>query len=162
MSKQLLHFYDSANAANIPSGVHAAAYINGFKWSAADMARMSGIFRVSVEREASWAREARCIDVETGAAQPSDVIGFVKERRRLGFDDATAYVNRSNWPLVRDFVREAKIEHPFYWVATLDGTMDVEQDGVKAWAVQYFGGDNTRFDLSVLHGVNNFHHFSGV
>jgi hypothetical protein len=147
-----IHFYDAATPENVPSGVYAAVYINGFAWPESQIRRMSHVFRISVQREARWARFARCIDVETGAALPEDVPPFIEHRRALGFPDSTAYVNRSNWEEVRQRVEHAKLPHPFYWVATLDGTQDVP----GAWAVQYQGGGNAPFDKSVLHGVNNF------
>lgn len=153
MSHSHLLFYDAANPRNIPSGVHAAVYINGeFKWPQSEIDRMAGVFSVSVEREAYWAQQARCIDVEKGAALPEDVVSFIKERRKH-YDDATAYVNRSNWDAVRNLVAEAHIPQPFYWVSTLDGTTDVP----GAWAVQDHGGMTSPYDTSILFGVNNFH-----
>lgn len=174
MSHAKLHFYDAAEPKNIHSGVHAACAINGrYAWSAEDMARMSGIFRYSVLGEAHWAQRARGIDVENEAATPADVVPFMEERRKyLGIKehndnrfDGTAYVNRSNWGDVIERCVHAGIILPLWWVATLDGTTEVTETvgGITyhPWAVQYFGGD-TAFDESILHGVNNFHHFSGV
>ena len=147
------HFYDSASPENVPSGVYAAVYVNGFTWSRQQVDRMAKVFRVSVRGEADWAHSARCIDVENGAATPADAVEFVKERRRLGYDDATVYVNRSNHQATADLIEKAGLEPPFWWVATLDGTQDV----AGAWAVQYQGGTHAAYDLSILHGVNNFH-----
>lgn len=114
---------------------------------------MARVFRVSVRGESDWAHSARCIDVENGAATPQDAVAFVKERRRLGYNDATVYVNRSNHEETAKLISEAGLEPPYWWVATLDGTQDVP----GAWAVQYQGGLHAAFDLSILHGVNNFH-----
>lgn len=158
----MIHFYDAANPENVPSGVYAAVYVNGFAWSQAQQDRMARIFRVSVVPGASWASHARCLDIESGAASPSDLPAFVIERRRLGFDDATGYVNRSNWLAAYNACKAAKIAQPLWWVSTLDGTQNVElRDGsgrqiAVAWAVQYQGGMHSGYDLSVLHGVNNF------
>lgn len=151
MTRQL-HFYDAATPENVPTGVYAAVYVNGFAWPEREVKRMARVIRISVLREASWARFARVIDVESGAARPEDVPAFIHHRRQLGFPDATAYVNRSNWDAVKRAVDDAKLPHPFYWVSTLDGTQNVP----GAWAVQYQGGGNAPFDLSVLHGINNF------
>lgn len=150
-----LHFYDAANPLNVPSGVYAGVYVNGFAWPQDQIDRMARIFRISVHRESFWAKYARCIDVENGAALPQDVPRFIWERRAHGHNDATAYVNRSNWQQVIDIVEAAKQPHPFYWVATLDGTMSVPAlAGNQAWAVQY---ETTHgHDVSVLHGINNF------
>lgn len=149
-----VHFYDSASPENIPTGVHAAVYINGFAWPESEIRRMSRVIRVSVLREAHWAQHARVIDVENGAAQPQDVVPFIRYRMAMGAGDrhnATAYVNRSNYEQVRNLVKEAGL-HCRYWVATLDGTQEVE----GSWAVQYWGGVRSPYDLSVLHGVNDF------
>lgn len=149
----MIHFRDSASPENIPSGSYAAVYINGrFTWSQRDRERMAKIFCVSVQRDAFWAKFARCIDVEKEAALPEDVPGFIAERRAHGFNDATVYVNRSNIDAVKAEVEQHHLAPPFYWVATLDGTQHFE----GAWAVQYAGGVNAPFDVSVLHGINNF------
>lgn len=153
-----IHFYDAASPENVPSGVHAAVYINGFRWTEDQVKRMGRVIRVSVEREAHWAREARVIDVENGAAQPGDVPAFIYHRRSLGFHDATAYVNRSNWQEVHERVAHAHLSC-IWWVATLDGEQNVEPPpGARhAWAVQYQGGMNAAYDLSILHGQDTFH-----
>lgn len=148
----MIHFYDSASPENIPSGVYAAVYVNGFAWPVDQVRRMARVFHVTVEQSPVWAKRARCIDVETGAATPADAAAFVHERRKLGFDDATVYVNRSNHAETARLIAAAGLAPPLWWVATLDGTQDVP----GAWAVQYQGGMHAPFDLSVLHGSNNF------
>lgn len=152
-----IHFYDSASPGNIPSGVHAAVYINGFAWPVEEILRMGAVKRISVLPQSFWAKYASIIDVETGAATPEDVVPFGEVRLSHGWDDPTAYVNRSNWQAVKDRVAEHGSEALKkcirYWVATLDGTQDIP----GAWAVQYFGGLHTAYDLSVLHGKNDFH-----
>jgi hypothetical protein len=148
----MIHFYDSASPENVPSGVHACVYVNGFAWGERQIERMGAVRRISVLKEASWAKVASIIDVENGAADPTDVVPFLHERLAHGQDDGTAYVNRSNLEQVRSLVQDAKLKCLF-WVATLDGTMTVE----GAWAVQYHGGITAPYDLSVLHGVNYFH-----
>lgn len=154
-----LHFYDAANPLNVPSGVYASVYVNGFAWPQSQIDRMARVFHTSVEREAFWAKYARCIDVENGAALPEDVPAFIDERRAHGFDDATAYVNRSNWQIVYDQVKVRNMREPLWWVSTLDGTQEVELkvDNVviaRAWAVQYETVHG--HDVSILHGINNF------
>lgn len=147
-----IHFYDAANPHNVPSGVYAAIYINGdFAWDEHDIRRMHKTIALSVEREARWARLARGIDVERGAAQPEDVVPFLQERRRLGFNDGTVYVNRSNRGDVGERCQHAGL-HPYEWVSTLDGTI---VPGV--WATQLHGGMTSGFDLSILQGRDTFH-----
>lgn len=152
MSHPAIHFYDAASPGNVPSGVYAAAYVNGFAWPEVEIRRMSHILRISVRPEAFWAKFASIIDVETGAASPDDVVPFIRERNAHGFNDAKAYVNRSNYDQVRSQVDAAGVRC-LYWVATLDGTQQIE----GSWAVQYQGGQNAPFDVSVLHGINDFH-----
>jgi hypothetical protein len=146
----MIHFYDAATPENVPSGVYAAVYVNGYAWPQSEVERMAKVIRISVQREAYWAKYARVIDVETGAALPADVVPFIRERMALGHDDATAYVNRSNKATVEQLVDDAGLKCR-YWVATLDGTQDIP----GAWAVQYLGAG--RYDLSILYGVNDFH-----
>ena len=151
-----IHFYDAATPENVPSGVYAAVYVNGFVWPQAQVRRMAKVIRISIRREAFWAEHARCLDIELGAAEPGDAVPFVRRRRAflkahgLHGDDATCYVNRSNIVEVRQLFEEAHEPPPLVWVATLDGTTEVE----GAWAVQY--ETTGRFDLSILHGVDNF------
>lgn len=155
MSSHQIHFLDAARPENVPTGSYAAVYINGFAWPQSQIDRMHRIFRISVHREAFWAKFARCIDVENGAALPEDVPAFLATRLEHGYRDGTVYVNRSNWEAVRQEVKDHESElrfTPYYWVATLDGTQNVP----GAWAVQYKGGLDSPVDVSVLHGVDNF------
>jgi len=148
-----LHFYDSTNPGNIPSGVAAAIPVDGkFVWNQRDIDRMSAVIGYTVEGQVAKARIARAIDIEPGCVwPPENAIPFLRERHRLNHD-ATAYADRSNMPTVRGLCQRAGIPI-LEWVATLDGTQDVE----GAWAVQYQGGIRAPFDVSVVHGVGNFH-----
>jgi hypothetical protein len=151
-----VHFYDAATPSNVPGNVFAAYYVNGFVWPAYQIKRMYRVIAVSVRHDRGWARVARCIDVENGAAYPSDVVPFIRARIGYGHHDATAYVNRSNWQIVHDLVRKAGLNCR-YWVSTLDGTMHpVLPDGTVPWAVQYQGGMNAPYDKSILWGRNDF------
>jgi hypothetical protein len=151
----MIHFYDAASPENVPSGVYAAVYVNGYAWPQDQIDRMSRVIRVSVERDALWARHARVLDIENGAGEPEDLVPFIQERRRLGFRDATGYVNRSNWDDCKERVSFAKLPC-LWWVSTLDGTQDVP----GAWAVQYYGGMHSPYDMSVILGENNFREHS--
>jgi hypothetical protein len=149
-----IRFYDSASPKNIPTGVYAAVYVNGrYAWPEADVDRMAKVIRISVGADPAWAAHARCIDVETGAATLEQAMAFVRERRNFGYDDATVYCDRSTLVALVEAFEHAKIRPPYWWVATLDQTQDV----AGAWAVQYQGGPHAPYDLSVLHGVDNFH-----
>lgn len=156
MSHSSIHFYDAANSRNVPSGVHAAIPVDGdFKWVKSEIDRMSKVFFYTVLGGPEAAHHARGIDIETGdrANDPGFYMPFLIERTKH-YGDATPYCNRSTLPSVRQHCEHAGILHAMrFWVATLDGTMDVP----GAWAVQYQGGLRAPFDLSVLHGVDNFH-----
>lgn len=152
MSAQHVHFADAATPQNVPSGMHAAVYCNGFTWPADQIRRMAKIRTITVDRESHWASIASIIDVENGAALPPDVVPFLRERKARGYDDGTAYVNRGNWSTVKSLVDAAGVPC-LYWVATLDGTMVIP----GAWAVQYGQAPGGAYDLSVLYGHDYFH-----
>jgi hypothetical protein len=157
MKNHPVHFYDSASPHNIPSGVHAAVCINGaYAWRESDIQRMEAVFRyIAVEHDgknniAEWAQHARGVDIEPGCVWPPErAMPFLEARAREN-GDATAYCDRSTFPVVARLVMQARIS-VHYWVATLDGTMSVH----GAWAVQYRDVNNL-YDLSVLLGENNF------
>lgn len=165
MASSKSHFYDAANPRNIASGLQAAYYVNGYKWSQADIDRMSRVFGVSVLPEAYWAHLARAIDLEQGAAPNEAAVPFVLERRlylkehygRDFTDDSTCYVNRSNWPIVIHMFRDHGVVLPRFWVATLDGTWEVAEEGIDAWAVQGYGGPTAPYDMSIIHGRDDLH-----
>lgn len=157
------HFYDAANPSNVPSGVYAAWYVNGFVWPLEDRRRMRGGFGISVEREAFWAEHARCLDIERGAAGPEDAVPFCQRRgaflkaHHMNVNDAVIYVNRSNRGDVEERLKKAGFDIVKFsvhsmtvrtWEATLDGT-DIED----VWACQNEGLGT--FDRSILHGIND-------
>lgn len=152
-----LHFYDAADPRNIPSGAHAAVAANGeFAWRDSDVRRMASVFRFlehddGVGDLSRWAPHARAIDIEPECIWPPERAMPFLVARAKHYGDATAYCNRSTLPEVRDLVKRAEIEI-LEWVSTLDGTQDV----AGAWAVQYYGGVHTPWDLSVLLGKYNF------
>jgi len=156
MSHSKLHFYDASNSHNVPSGVHAAVYMDGeFAWTESEIKRMGPIFRITVLGGVEAAHKARSIDIEKGnpAYDPERFMPFLIERSRH-YGDATPYCDRSDRPMVEQHCERAGILHLMrFWIATLDGTQDVE----GAWAVQYSGGFHSPFDISVLHGRNDFH-----
>ena len=143
---------DSAAPQNIPDTFKAAAvYINGdYAWPHAQIARFPKIIRISVFGAASYAAQARVLDVEQFAATPDDAPAFIRERRRLGFDDATIYCNESTLPAVRTACAGL---HYRLWIASWTGHAH-EVDG--AWAVQYSGGVDLAYDTSVVYGREDF------
>lgn len=152
-TRKPLHFYDATEPRNVPSGVHAAVYVNGaFAWPEAEVHRMAKVIHVSVHGSGDAWKQARCVDIENGDATPDSAMPFLIERTKH-YGDATAYCNRSTRPLVAERCERAGILHAVrFWIATLDGTQDVQ----GAWAVQYQGGMFSPVDVSVLHGVDDF------
>lgn len=149
--KQPIHFYDAATPENVPSGVYAAYYAMGsFRWPQSQIDRMAKVFGISTSTDPSYAKVARCLDMERGAASTSELPAFMHVRAEHvgGFHDVVGYVNRSNWDQARLAVHDAGLPEPLWWVATLDGT-----DILDCWACQQFG--HPGFDLSVLHGRDN-------
>lgn len=152
MSKHL-HFYDSTEPRNVPSGVHAAVYINGaFAWPESEIKRMAKVIRVSTHGAGDAWKSARVVDIENFDATPDSAMPFLIHRTK-NYGDATAYCNRSTRPAVAERCERAGIlSRVRFWIATLDGTQDVP----GAWAVQYAGGISAAVDVSVLHGVDDF------
>lgn len=155
MSNNQIHFYDSTNSRNIPSGARAAIPVDGrFTWAESEIKRMSKVFFYTVLGGAEAAHRARGIDIETGdrANDPDFYMPFLIERAKH-YGDATPYCNRSSLPSVQQHCRsEGILDKMHFWVATLDGTLVH-----GAWASQIHGGINALVDLSILQGVDNFH-----
>ena len=161
----MLHFYDASTPENVPSGVIAAVYINGYAWPQSEIERMSRVFCISVLGDPSFARKARCIDVEQGAGTWQDAVAFCHARHAHGHDDFTVYANLST---MQDFdgqgssVVKVLNDHapglPYrLWVAAWDDNPGDRPtvDGVAAWAKQYHGAMNDPFDVSALYGVDD-------
>jgi hypothetical protein len=144
-------FYDSSSPEEIPpEAKYAAVYVNGYVTPAAQVRRFTGgVFRISVLPEAYWARLARCIDVERGAATPADARAFITERHALGKGDATVYCSRLSIPAV-----QAACEGLDYRIWAADWT-GVPHEVPGAWAVQ-FATVTGKYDESVVSGDADF------
>jgi hypothetical protein len=143
---------DSASPQNIPDSWTGAvaAYINGdFAWPHHQIARFHRVIRISVNGDATEARRARVIDVEQFAATPDDARAFIRERIRLGHNDATIYCSRDTVPAVRQACAGLAFR---LWVADWTGEPH-KIHGIDAWAVQYHGGPSLAFDTSIIYGV---------
>lgn len=112
-------FYDSANPAAIPSGMLAAVYVNtdgSYAWPRDEVERMRAVFGISESPNPEFARYARCIAVEQGAASPEDVIAFLQHRHGHGHDDGMVYTDRALWDEVEAICLEHEL-HPGFWIA---------------------------------------------
>jgi hypothetical protein len=142
---------DSATPSHIPDNWPGAvaAYINeAYAWPDWQVDRFRRVIRISVNGDPAQAAHARCIDVERFAATPADAPGFIRERIRLGHDDATVYCSRVAVPAVQAACQGL----PFrLWVAEWTGEPH-QVDGIDAWAVQFKGGTGAPFDTSIIYG----------
>ena len=112
-------FYDAADPSSVPDHSLAAVYVNtdgSFAWPKKHVNRMRGVFGVSESGNASFARYARCVAVEPGAAEPSQVPGFLTARQGHGHHDGMCYVNLSNWAEVERVCLDHGLD-PDWWVA---------------------------------------------
>jgi hypothetical protein len=142
---------DSATPQNIPDSWTGAvaAYINErYAWPDDQIDRFRRVIRISVTGDAFEARRARVIDVEQFAATPGDARGFIRERMRLGHNDATVYCSRSRIPEVQAACAGLAFR---LWVADWTGEPH-RIHGIDAWAVQYHGGPSLPFDTSIIYG----------
>lgn len=160
----MIHFYDSINGANIPSGVYANVYINGHlnEWVEADVDRMARVMRQSVVSDPATMHLARGVDFEPGNAVSVDgVVACAHERARIGRKDFTLYVDEAFAAETGVVVRLRESGAYFrLWVAAWDGNPNARPsiDGVDAWAKQYANDKmlGHPYDLSVLYGHNDF------
>jgi hypothetical protein len=135
-------------------------------WSPADFARFHRVYRISVRREAWWARGCRTIDRENGAALAMDVPGFVLERETSHHRDATVYVDLSNWPQQSDELAAAKIGAARIRLHIADWTGEPHRLGPDVlghdfegnpwwdWAVQFMNAGP--FTRTEVHGPADF------
>lgn len=138
--------YDSTRPDLIPASAPAVLiYADGlFKWSHADKARFPHARHraISVLNNPSI---AAVLDVELGDATPQDAPEFIKKRG----GDACIYCNRATLPAVQKAC--AGLDYRV-WLATLDGSKPTSiRGGGKLVAVQYQGGQQAHFDVSVVY-----------
>ena len=163
----MIEMLDAAKAENIPPEWDGpvAGYPNRIPpWAPTSFDRFARVMRISVRREAWWARGCRVIDVETDAAIAMDVPGFVLEREACHHQDATVYVDRSNWPGVRAELERAGIGPARVRLGIADWTGEPHRlgpdelgggpGGWNAWAVQYMNAGP--FDRSAVYGPADF------
>jgi hypothetical protein len=144
---------DSATPEKIPHGPYraAAVYVNGrYAWPQSQIARFADVIRISVLPDPSWAAHARVLDVERFDATPADAVAFIRERRRLGFDDATIYCSKAVVAAVQVACHGLRFR---LWIADWDGHVHDDPD---AWAVQYANLEAQGYDLSAVYGKRDF------
>ena len=121
---------DSTNPLAIPADTPiVAGYGDGiYQWTSTSWARFPNSVKLSIVINAT--DRGDILDVERGAASPSDVPGWCDRFSRVNRRGPSVYVNRGNWPAVYALVGA----RPDYWVATLDGSRNpyFGQPGVPA------------------------------
>lgn len=135
----MTRMYDSINPGAIPRDAPiVAGYGDGkYQWRPTDWALFPNAVHLSIVCFAGSAGDI--LDVEQGCSAPSEVAGWVDRYQRPRFTVPTIYVNRANWPAVRQAVGSRQVD---WWVATLDGTVSVP----GAAAVQFV--DTGSYDVS--------------
>lgn len=89
--------YDSATPSAVPDTAKVVLYyLDGYKWTAADLARFPGAVKVSITVEGHPAGDIA--DSEAGAMTPEQVAAWI--RSRAGHK-STVYCSKDNWAAVR-------------------------------------------------------------
>lgn len=142
---------DSTTAADIPPAEldAVAGYGDGlYEWSSEDWARF-GPRIVPVSIVVDRRDQGDVLDVETGAAAPTDTPLWVAAYNRPARPRPTVYVNRVNWPHAVTALGDNGLDprQVDWWVSTLDGTLDAwygspgahPPTGLQLVAVQWKG-----------------------
>lgn len=165
MSDPYIVMLDSANPA-APGLKDWTGPVQGYcnhvpPWTTEDYARFPGGHMVtSVRPEASWAAQAREIDVETGAASEADIVPFILERERLGHRDAGVYFSRDRWPAVLSALVGGKIGPMRVRLRVADWSVPPTRfdlgDGYIVWAHQYRNDPVLDIDRTAVFGRADF------
>lgn len=118
-----------SNSHLIPTNMFAVGgYISDestFKWSAANWARFPNSYHIRINTFGEKDR-GNCLDVENGAATPSEVQPWIENHGGEPHDPLLVYCNRSNRQActdARNAAHKATGIYAFIWCATLDGTL---------------------------------------
>lgn len=138
---------DACNPAHIPDAVDVVAgYVAGnCVWPPEAWARFAGKPHVRITTDAMW-HDADVLDVERGAANVDQVVGWVNARRAAGFDPSV-YMSEAQWDAVRAAVLRAGIAEPHYWVAAWNQQQSLQPG---ATAHQYDHDIAPGYDVSVV------------
>jgi hypothetical protein len=143
-------FYDSTVPGNIPEGTFACLYYDGRYAASPDEAkRFLDVRWITI---GSDFKNAGIVDFEEGNpsySSQSALREFVEGRKSLGLR-ARVYTDLDNLPLVR-----SRLEGLDYlvWLATLNGRKLAPDYTPGLWGVQYQGGPDAAYDMSVLYGT---------
>lgn len=151
-----------------------AGYVTGgwpVEWTEADFALFARKIRIAQSPVLSVDDDttARCLDVETGAASPSDWPLFYNSRKAK--ERATCYCSLSVVPKVVAACEAAQIPLPprwwlaWYWqrpgaptrdqvLAELHVLTEITLDPATLWACQYV--NYAQWDLSIVYGEQDF------
>ena len=149
--------YDSDNPDNIPDGVWAAGYVDGYAaaaWSASGWARFPNALRIAVFATTD---AGDVLDVEPGNAKPYQAGGWVLRAHARGVPLPWVYCDRNDRPAVEQSLSAAglKPDQVALWIATLDGTQTVPAGPYPVAAVQYAGAATSggHYDLSLVNDL---------
>jgi hypothetical protein len=132
-------------------------------WPPSAFRKFSRVMRISVQTEAHWAQHCREIDVESGAAAPTDIPPFIHAREAAGHADGGAYFSLANWPDVSAALLAADIAPHRIRLRIADWTgkprrIVLDAGGLKwtAWAHQFENVPDLGIDRSMIWGAQDF------
>lgn len=152
--------YDSTTASDIPTTARmVGGYVDGlYRWSDADWARFPAAVKVRIAVLAST-NDGHVLDIEPGAAHPSDAPAWVRMRRAAGLSVPSLYValwtpggwSKSIYQATHDAIVSAGIDPNGlgWWVADYNGQANIPS-GFVAHQYQNAPGSGGHYDLSVV------------
>lgn len=148
--------FDTTTPDEVPANPEAVAgYVTGFVDYAELVARFPHAHHLSITIDAS--ADADVLDVEPGAASPSDVAGWVDRQRARGHLKPYIYGSISNLPTVLAGIHRSQV---FVWSAhytfhphiCAPNTCGADGTGITADATQYTNAyDGLNVDASLCH-----------
>jgi hypothetical protein len=142
-------FYDSTQPNLIPSGAkYVVAYYDGnYAWHDWEAKRFPHVRWITISD--NW-EECGIIDFEPGNPAYSDALleRYVNGRTSRG-KRARVYCDRNDLPRVQKVLGRYRYE---LWISTLDGDKLHREYVHNLWGVQYYGGPQAPYDVSILYG----------
>lgn len=141
--------YDSVNALAIPSTAEmVAGYVTGeFAWEAGIWGRWPRVREVHIDVNGTYPQDADVLDIERGAASPSQARAWIKERVKYG--RAALYFSRSGIPEIEAVIKG--LPPVDVWIADWTDAAHVVPvpASMHLVAVQY--ANTPSFDLSAVY-----------
>lgn len=141
--------YDSVNPTALPTNANAVAgYVDGwwpsFSAVASRFAGRAHCLSITVHGNI-----AACLDVESGAASPSQALAWVRSMQRRGVWRPCVYASASVMPQVQQQLRPLPRASYRLWVASYPGPGSVVPTGMDAHQYTDHGPHGENYDISV-------------